>query len=344
MSFTITLSPSGTSFEAEPGQRILAAGLAAGVRMPFGCRMGTCRACKGRIAEGEIEAGSVHRTYLPEDQQAEGYALLCQAKACSDLVVEVEEAPFLTESMRLPAYVKAVEHLAPDVAMVLLRVPLHSSVRFAAGQFLDIHLDGDVTRSYSLANAPSAGGAIDLMLHVRHLPGGRFTDYVFGSMGLRDKLEVTVPLGSFYLRDSAQPAILLASGTGYAPIRSILLAAIEGGDRRHFKVYWGGRRPVDIYSMDEMRDMAAANANIEFIPVISDDLPSAEWSGRRGFVHRAVLEDHPDLSGWQVYACGTPVMVDAARADFTAQANLQSDAFFSDAFVSEADIARATAA
>ncbi len=342
MSFKISLAPSGVSFDATPDQRILAAGLAAGVRMPFGCRMGTCRACKGRVVEGQIDPGSIHRTYLPEDQQAKGYALLCQAKACSDLVIELEETPFLSEPVRLPAYVKAVRRLAPDVAEVVLRVPLHASVRFAAGQFLDIHLDG-ATRSYSLANAPSAGGTIDLVLHIRYMPGGQFTELVFGDLAVRQMLQITVPLGGFYLRESDKPAIMLASGTGYAPIRSILLSAIAAGDRRRFKLYWGGRRPIDIYAMDEMSDLAAANPNIEFYPIVSDALPEDEWNGRSGLVHRAVIEDHPDLSDWQVYACGVPIMVDSARADLVAQTGLPDDAFFSDAFVSKADTVRAAA-
>lgn len=341
MSFQVTLSPSGKKFGVEPGQGILAAGLTAGVDMPYGCRMGTCRSCRGKVIEGEVDLGDAHPTYLPEDQRAEGYALLCQAKALTDVTIEVEELPPLADPQVSPALIKKLTRVADDVTLVRLRLPLHMNMRFEAGQYVDFLLPDGVRRSYSIANPPKPEGVIDLEFHIRHMPGGLFTDHVFGSMKEREKVTFEGPLGTFFLRQSEKPAVFLASGTGYAPIRAILQKAFAAGTDRKMVLYWGARSLKDIYIFDEAQKMAAEHANLTFVPVLSDALPGDNWSGRTGFVHRAVLEDIPGLQDWQVYACGTPLMVEAARRDFCAESGLPDEEFYADSFVSEADLARA---
>jgi CDP-4-dehydro-6-deoxyglucose reductase len=234
--------------------------------------------------------------------------------------------------------VKRTKTLAPNVMWVNLRLPLHLNLRFAAGQYVDIFLPDGTRRSYSIANPPKLDGTIDLELHIRHMPGGRFTDPLFaGEVKARTRFEFEGPLGSFYLRDSQKPAIMLASGTGYAPIRSILLDALTKGDKRPFRLYWGGRVEQDIYAEREIEDLAATYPNLEFVPVLSDIGEDSDWSGRRGFVHRAVLEDIADLSGHQVYACGAPAMIDAARKDFTELSGLPEEEFYADSFVTAAE-------
>jgi CDP-4-dehydro-6-deoxyglucose reductase len=186
-----------------------------------------------------------------------------------------------------------------------------------------------------MGNAPHDDELIQL--HARHVPGGQFTDHVFGKMKERDILRFEGPHGTFFLReDSDKPIVLVASGTGFAPIKSIIEHALHKGIMRPMTLYWGGRRPKDLY-MNALAEGWAAQGRITYVPVISDALPEDTWTGRTGFVHRAVMQDFPDLSGHQVYACGAPVMVDAARADFSAKCRLPEEEFFADSFLTEAD-------
>lgn len=344
MSHQVRLQPSGRAFNVEAGQSILTAGLSAGVKMPYGCRMGTCRSCRGRVITGEIDWGDAHPAYLPQDQRDEGYALLCQAKACSDLSIELEELPLLATPQVAPGYVKTLTLPSADVAVIRLRLPLHLNLQFEAGQYVDFLLADGVRRSYSIANPPSPAGVIDLEFHIRHMPGGVFTDSVFGGMKLRDKFQFEGPLGSFLLRESSKPALFLASGTGYAPIRSILLKELARGNPRKMVLYWGGRSRKDLYLFEEAAELAQRHDNFSFVPVLSEPLAGDNWAGATGFVHRAVMRDLNDLSGWQVYACGVPLMVDAARRDFVAQCGLPEHEMYADAFVSRADLARIDAA
>ena len=239
-----------------------------------------------------------------------------------------------------PGYIKTLSFPAADVAVIGLRLPLHLNFQFEAGQYVDFILSDGMRRSYSIANAPSAAGVMDLEFHVRHLPGGVFTDKLFGGMKLREKFQFEGPLGSFLLRDSSKPALFLASGTGYAPIRSILLKELANGNTRKMVLYWGGRSRKDLYLFEEAQDLARRYANFTFVPVLSEPLAQDEWTGATGFVHRAVMQDLKDLSAWQVYACGVPAMVDAARLDFVEQCGLPEHEMYADAFVSRADLAR----
>jgi CDP-4-dehydro-6-deoxyglucose reductase len=339
MSYTVKLIPSGNTYTVEAGEKILHAGLDAGISLPYSCRMGTCNTCKAHIKEGEFEFGDALPHYLPQEERDRGMALLCQARACSDLVIEVEELPKLVPPTEFTAMVKKIVSLADDVRSIELRLPLHQSLIFASGQYIDLLLPEGERRSYSLANASASPmGVIDLVLHVRHMPGGLFTDKLFdGSVKVRDKFQVEGPLGTFFLREDDKPLVLLASGTGYAPIRSILLEMFRLNDGRKATLYWGGRSKKDIYAMEEVQAWVNEHPNLRFVPVLSDAQEGDEWTGRTGFVHLAVMKDIADLSGHQVYACGAPAMVAAARKDFIEQGALPAGEFFADAFVSKAD-------
>jgi len=340
MSYRVQLLPSGKTFQTEPQSRILNAGLAAGIKMPYGCRIGTCRSCRGRVVSGRVDLGAAHPAYLPQHQRDEGYALLCQASACSDLSIELEELPMLAVPQIAPAYVKSIAFRTPDVAVVALRLPLHLNLQFESGQYVDFIFPDGLRRSYSIANPATSEGTIDLEFHIRHLPGGLFTDKLFGGMKLREKLQFEGPLGSFFLRDSQKPALFIASGTGYAPIRSMLLKYLPMNTGREMVLFWGGRTRKDIYMMDEALQWAGKYANFRFIPVLSEALPEDDWTGAAGFVHSIAMDTCKDLSGWQVYACGAPVMVEAALRDFVAKCGLPETEFFADSFVSMADLAR----
>jgi CDP-4-dehydro-6-deoxyglucose reductase, E3 len=338
MPHKVTLQPSGHSFEVAEGQNIVQAGLDAGYSMPYSCRTGVCRTCRGTIREGKVDYGNVHPTYLPDSDKAKGYALLCQATPQSDVVIEVKELEGLA-GIRIrvvPCRVAKIERPAPDVAVLSLRLPMNENMMFLAGQYVDFLLKDGKRRSYSIASKPSVEGVTALELHVRHTPGGAFTDHVFHTMKERDILRFEGPLGTFYLRDeSAKPIVMVASGTGFAPIKSMCGVALEKGMKRPITLYWGCRTRRDLYQLQVPESWQ--HPDFRFIPVLSDPTPECGWSGRTGFVHRAVMEDFPDLSGHQVYACGAPVMVDAARADFSAKCALPAEEFFADSFLTEAD-------
>jgi len=329
MAHKVTLQPSGHSYEVAEGQNILQAGLDAGYSLPYSCRTGVCRTCRGTIRKGSVDYGMVHPTYLPDSDKAKGYALLCQAKPLSDLVLEVREVQGVRPRV-IPCRVERLDKPAPDVAVIGLRLPMNENFRFLAGQYIDFLLKEGKRRSYSLAVRPDPGGVTALEIHVRHTPGGVFTDHVFANLKVRDLLRFEGPLGSFYLReDSAKPIVMLASGTGFAPIKAICEHAREKKIGRPITLYWGCRLKRDLYQLD----VAQSWPHVKFIPVLSDE----KWDGRMGFVHRAVMEDFPDMSGVQVYACGAPIVVESARRDFSAQCKLPPDEFFADSFLTEAD-------
>ncbi|HXM83378.1 MAG TPA: CDP-6-deoxy-delta-3,4-glucoseen reductase [Burkholderiales bacterium] len=341
MTHKVTLNPSGHSFEVAEGQNILQAGLDAGFMMPYSCRTGVCRTCRGTLLEGKVDYGAVHPTYLPDGDKAKGYALLCQAKPLSEVVVEVHELAGMAgiRPRKLPCRVERIERPAPDVAVVSLRLPSNEKFRFSAGQYVDFLLKDGKRRSYSIANPPRPEGVNALELHVRHTPGGAFTDHVFGALKLRDLLRFEGPLGTFCLReDSDKPIVMVASGTGFAPIKAMCENALERGIKRPITLYWGCRAKRDLY----MLEVPQRWSGLRFVPVLSDPTPECRWTGRTGFVHRAVMKDFPDMSGVQVYACGAPVMVDAARRDFVAQCSLPAEEFFADSFLTEADKAPAS--
>ncbi|UCV17847.1 CDP-6-deoxy-delta-3,4-glucoseen reductase [Ferribacterium limneticum] len=340
MAFQVTLKPSGHTFVVPDGKRVLEAGLKAGVFMPHNCKGGLCSTCKGRVLEGAVDFGNVLPKYLPDSEKATGHALLCQAKPLSDLVIELNELGGLegVRTREVPCRVIKLERAAPDVVVMQLRLPMNENLRFAGGQHLEFILKDGQRRAYSIATAPSPEGVIGLELHVRHVPGGLFTDHVFSALKERDLLRFEGPLGTFFLREeSPKPIILLAGGTGFAPIKSIVLSALNKKISRPMTLYWGGRKKADLYQFELAQKWAEENPHFKFVPVLSDASAACDWAGRTGFVHHAVMQDHPDLSGYQVYACGAPVMVDAAKNDFTKECRLLPDEFFADSFLTEAD-------
>ncbi|ANN71433.1 CDP-6-deoxy-delta-3,4-glucoseen reductase [Bordetella bronchialis] len=346
MSFQVTLTPSQHQFKAEAGQTVLDAALAAGYVLPYSCRSGACSTCKGKVVSGQYDAGPYPAQILAPEELAAGYTLLCQARPSSDLLVESAEVRLASDIQirKLPARVQTIERAAPDVAIIKLQLPASETFRFNAGQYIELILKEGRRRSYSMATPPHAGSPLEL--HIRHMPGGHFTDHVFGAgatqMKEREILRIEGPFGSFFLReDSDKPIVLLASGTGFAPIKAIVEHMAHKQIRRPVSLYWGGRRPRDLYMDALAASWAASLPDFRYVPVVSDALPEDGWTGRTGFVHEAVMRDLTDLSGHQVYACGAPVMVDAARREFTAQCGLPAEEFYADAFTSEADLAKA---
>jgi len=342
MTHRVTLKPSGHSYEVHEGRTVLQAGLDAGFMMAYSCRSGICTTCRGTVLEGKVDYGMVHPNSLPDSDKTKGYALLCQAKPLSDLVIQVREVESMP-SRTVPCRVERLERPAPDVAVIGLRLPMNENFRFLAGQYIDILLKDGKRRSYSLATRPDPGGVTALEVHARHTPGGLFTDHVFTRLKIRDLLRFEGPLGSFFLReDSDKPIVMLASGTGFAPIKAMCEQAFQRKLQRPITLYWGCRTKRDLYMLDIPLNWQ--HPGFRFIPVLSDPTAECRWTRRIGFVHRAVMEDFPDMSEVQVYACGAPVMVDSARRDFSSQRGLPADEFFADSFLTEADKATAVVA
>jgi CDP-4-dehydro-6-deoxyglucose reductase len=344
MTFQVTIAPSQHQFSVTADQTVLDAALAAGILLPYSCRSGACSTCKAKIVSGTIQPVPSAEVILTPEEREAGYTLLCQARATSDLVVESREIRLASDIQvrKLPSRVTSITRPASDVAVLQLQLPATETFKFYAGQYVELILKDGKRRSYSMANPPHASAALEL--HIRHLPGGLFTDHVFGvgatQMKEREIFRIEGPMGSFFLReDSDLPIVMVASGTGFAPIKAIIEHMVEQGIKRPVTLYWGGRRPADLYMHAMAQNWAAMIPNFRYVPVVSDALPEDAWTGRTGFVHKAVMADFPDLSGYQVYACGAPIVVDSARREFVAQCKLPDDAFFADSFTSEADLA-----
>ena len=339
--FQISVAPSGRSFQSQGDETILAAAIRSGVGLPYGCKDGACGSCKCKKLSGSVAHANHQAKALSADEEAAGFVLTCCARPLSDVVLEsrqvTDESAYPIKKM--PVRVSTLENKSHDVMQVRLQLPAADTFRYHAGQYIEFILRDGARRAYSMANAPhTQTTAAGVELHIRHLPGGKFTDHVFGAMKEKEILRVEGPFGSFFLReDSDKPIVLLASGTGFAPIKALLEHMQFKGITRPTTLYWGGRRPDDLYMHQWVVELAAQMPQLRYVPVVSDALPEDQWTGRTGFVHQAVLDDFADLSGFQVYACGAPIVVDSARKDFVEKAGLPEHEFFADAFTSEAD-------
>ncbi|KAB0588035.1 CDP-6-deoxy-delta-3,4-glucoseen reductase [Comamonas kerstersii] len=339
--FQITVEPSGRQFSASGQETILAAAIHAGVGLPYGCKDGACGSCKCKKLSGEVTHEAYSENALSEAELAAGLILTCRATATSDVVLESRQVTGANAFpiKKMPVRVNALEKLSHDVMRVQLQLPAHTAFQFHAGQYLEFILRDGSRRAYSMATPPHvAANTPAIELHIRHMPGGKFTDHVFGAMKEKEILRAEGPFGSFFLReDSDKPMVFLASGTGFAPIKALLEHMQHKVMTRPVSLYWGGRRPEDLYMDAWLKELSTSMPNLSYVPVISDALPEDHWSGRTGYVHQAVLDDFADLSGHEVYACGAPVVVDAARSSYTSQRGLPEECFFADAFTSEAD-------
>jgi CDP-4-dehydro-6-deoxyglucose reductase len=338
MPHRITIEPSGHQFDVEPGNTLLRAALEAGIHLPYGCRNGTCGACKGRVVSGQVDRGLYTEGALSETELARGYALFCCARPLSDLVIESREVGAVRDIpvKTLPCRVQKLARLAPDVMLLQLKLPASERLQFLAGQYIDILLKDGRRRSFSIANAPQADDYLEL--HVRQVPGGHFTSHVFQAMRARDILRLEGPHGDFFLReDSAKPVVLLAGGTGFAPIKAIVEHAFHQKSMRPMALYWGARDRAGLYLHELAERWAASHPGFMYVPVLSEPLNADGWQGRTGLVHQAVMADFPDLSGHQVYACGAPAMIEAARFDLISRCGLKNEDFFADAFTFAAE-------
>ena len=341
MAFQIVVQPSGRSFTVEGDETLLSAGIRQGLNMPYGCKDGACGSCKCKKISGEVQLGTYQTKALSDKERAQGLVLTCCATALSDVVLESKQVTSADAfpMKKMPVRIASLEKVSSDVMRIFLQLPATELMQYHAGQYVEFLLRDGSRRAYSMANAPHTleADAPKVELHIRHMPGGKFTDHVFGAMKEKDIQRVEGPQGSFYLREeSDKPIVLLASGTGFAPIKALIEHMQHKGITRPTRLYWGGRRPSDLYLNDWVLAQLPLMPHLQYIPVVSDALPEDAWSGRTGFVHMAVLQDTPSLAAYQVYACGAPIVVDSAKRDYVAS-GLPEDDFFADSFTSEAD-------
>ena len=313
------------------GETLLDAGLREGIALPFECRNGGCGQCKATLASGTVDYGAYQSDMLTDAERAAGKVLTCSCTPTSDIELEYvpAKAPTQFPVRSRAATVESLERLAPDVMRVLLKLE-DGPIEFYAGQYINVILDDGAKRSFSFATAPQVQDRIEL--HIRLIPGGRFTPHVFESMKAGERLRFEGPLGAFFLRESTdKPMIFVAGSTGFAPVKSMLEYAFSRGMQRPLFLYWGVRRPQDLYLASLPEQWAREHANFRFVPVVSEARPEDGWQGRTGLVHEAILADFPSLAGYQVYACGSVGMVEAAHPAFRAR-GLDQDDCFSDVF------------
>ena len=337
----VHLLPQGRSFELRPDQPILDAALAHGINLPHSCKGGGCGSCRARLLSGDVHYPRGRPLGLAETDADQGQILLCQAHALDDLVVEAREIRHLTdmEIKSLPCRVERLERLAPDVMGVWLRLPVIEDFRFQAGQYLDVMQPDNRRRSFSIASPPHDAGLLEL--HIRRVEGGGFTSAVFDQFARGTLLRIEGPLGQFTYRDPGsdvrRPALLIAGGTGFAPIKSLLRHVLETGGQRPLWVYWGARGMVDLYQDAWLIDQTRRFPNLTYVPVLSNAGADAPARLRTGNVHTAVLADFPDLSTLDVYAAGPPAMIAALRATLP-ERGLMPEHFHFDSFEYAPDV------
>jgi NAD(P)H-flavin reductase/ferredoxin len=326
MTFKVIVEASDIEFPCEPGETVLDAAERAGYSLPYSCRKGVCATCEGDLLRGDVAIGSRDRV------GPGGNLLFCQARPRSDILIHPKRIQRRDPDARktVAAKVYRIDRPVDDVTILQLRFAAGIRAKFLAGQYLRVKMpDGD-TRNFSMASPPHQSDGVQL--HVRHVRGGRFSESLLAALRPGDTLEVELPFGDFHLRpDSEKPMLCLATGTGFAPLKSIVEDLIKRGSKRPLHLYWGGRRRRDLYLVDLPQKWAARLDWFRFIPVLSELDP--DWNGAAGLVHHAVLRDFADLSGWQVYACGNPRMIRQARRDFVSTAGLHESDFFADPFV-----------
>ena len=330
----VTIAGSGKTFRVREGENVLAAALRQGVMLPYSCKNGTCGSCKGVLQEGEVHYPFHPPLALEKSEIAAGYALLCQAAPLADLTVQVREIEAVRDIQvrKLPARVVEKTRLTENVVRLRLRLPASQRLQFLAGQYVEVLLAEGKRRAFSIASCPSRESEIEL--HIRHVEGGDFTGYVFDELQERDILRFEGPQGNFFVRNDQpeRPMILMGGGTGFAPLKAMIENLLEHGDRREIHLYWGARTASELYLDELPRGWAREHAHIHYRRALSE---AADGTGTAeafsGFVHEAVIADHPDLSGFDVYMSGPPAMIEAARKAFAGH-GLPADRLFYDSF------------
>lgn len=333
MSYTVTNQRNDGRFQTNPGESILDAALRDNRIYPYGCRSGVCGACKCSLVSGEVDYGDYEDFALSDEEKAQGKVLICQAVPQSDVVIDVDEVMSgqNIQIKMLPCRVGKLERLADDVIRLYLTLPKTQEFNYIAGQYIDILMKDGQRRSFSIANQPAASKEQGLELHIRHVPGGQFTPRVFESMKERDLLRLEGPFGTYFMQtEPDRPIIMVAGGTGFSPVKGLIEHAMSEDPGYRIHLFWGARDQQDLYLDALAREWQEQYNNFTYTPVLSDS-SSADWRGATGWVHDTVAESYNDVSGFDVYASGPPVMIEAVRTSLAAR-GMQPEHFFFDSF------------
>ncbi len=334
MTFEVKIESSGHRFVVGAGETLLDAALRHGIGLPYGCRNGACGSCIATLVSGDVDYPDGN----PEVELEPGQVVICQAHAHSDLTLKVREVSADADIIikTLPCRAEHLERLSHDVMQVLLKLPESERMQFLAGQYIEFILKDGRRRAFSIANAPHQDEYLEL--HIRHVPGGSFTGHVFDEMKDRALLRIEGPLGSFYLRENSErPILMMAGGTGVAPIKGMIDHAQYIGFDRPMHLFWGVRAQRDLYLQDEPQRWMKNNSQFRYTPVLSDPDKEDQWQGETGLVMGALLEAYPDLSDYDIYMSGPPPMIEAATPVF-AQHGASLDHMYSDAFEFAQDV------
>jgi len=316
--FQVKNSSSGAIFTVNEGESVLNAALRQGVMLPYSCKNGTCGSCKGQLESGEVHYPFHPPLALSREEIGEGKALLCQAEPTGDLVIRAREIEAVRDIhvRKMPARVTEKTLLAPDVMRIKIKLPNAQRLQFLAGQYLEILLDEGKRRAFSIASSPQSEDEIEL--HIRHVDGGGFTGWVFDELKERDILRLEAPLGTFFIRNDKleRPMILMGGGTGIAPLKSMLEDLLENQDTRPLHLFWGARSRADLYMHAQAQKWAEQNRHIQYSSALLEAEDAKTSGSFNGFVHQAVLQQYPDVSGFDIYMSGPPAMIDTSRSAF----------------------------
>lgn len=336
----VTIQNSGHTFDVRPSQTVLQAAIEADIHIPYGCRNGACGSCKAKLVSGKVMHDDYQASAMSAAELAAGHTLLCCARPQTDIIVECREVGGLTglKPRILPARVAKKEQLSHDVIALHLQLPASERLQFLAGQYIEFILKDGKRRAFSIANAPHDSEL--LQLHIRVMPGGVFSAYVANEMQEKAILRLEAPFGNFFLReDSSKSIVFVAGGTGFAPVKGIIEHMLHNNIKRDIILYRGARVAEDLYMHELCEKWAEFTPHLTYIPVLSESVASDNWQGRTGLVHQAVLDDIKDLSAYQAYVCGAPIMCEVAHSSFVQQ-GLLADEFFSDAFTFAKPVAK----
>ncbi len=332
MANNVTIKSSQSTFIVDDHETILDAALKQGIALPYGCRDGACGSCKTKIESGEIYYSEDDLSGISIEEKENGYGLMCKAHANSDILLDARlaDSPETIKIRKLPCRVMHIDTLSHDVMRLKIKLPKTERLAFLAGQYIDILMSDGEKRSFSLANAPHDDEFLEL--HIRYYEGGVFSEYAFNHLEEKTLMRIEGPHGSFYFReDSDRPIIMVAGGTGFAPIKSIIEHVIASSLERPIDLYWGARGKMDLYLGDLAQGWAEQHELIKYTPVLSEPDDGDDWDGRTGFVHETVLADFSDISDYEVYTCGPPPMTKAVCENFSSR-GLAEKYIFSDSF------------
>lgn len=339
MTFNVTLNPFGIEFACGEEETILAAALRQGIGLRYGCKHGGCGTCKAQIADGEVDVEDASGFALMAFERDAGMALLCTAYPLEDVVIDLENYEEAELSAARPirefeCRIKSIEAKSSDIWRIDLQVD-DPPFEFDAGQFVEVNVAGsEAWRAYSMANVPSATDQVELL--IKYIPDGQFSTYMSDSLGVGDAIRLRGPFGQFKLSDGFSPIVMVAGGSGMAPILSMLRSLAAQGSEREVVFYYGARKKSDLICESEINAAAAGLRSFTFVPALSEAGPDCAWEGETGLVTAVLERRSQNLRGCEAYLCGPPPMIDAA-IEVLKGAGMFSSRIRYDKFVSTAE-------